>query len=90
MDDEMFEAHLALHGLVRYPGGVVNLLTLEAVRMYVDDEHLPDLFRNPNFVRIDQYGMDGMRMAAARAVPGFEEFGAIGMHALYTRKKNHG
>jgi hypothetical protein len=89
MDDETFEAHLALHGLVRYDGQDMNLSTI--TRVYVDDEDLVEIFRNPLFIRIDQYGPPGWQHAVdARAVPGFEEFGALGMAALYTLKKNHG
>lgn len=91
MADDVFEAHLALHGFVRYTGSGMNLPTdSEYARVYVDDEKLLDMFRLPGFVRIDQYGPEALHRAAARSVAGFEEFGAWGRALFYTRKKNYG
>jgi hypothetical protein len=83
MDAEAFEAHLALHGLVRYehakrkrPPGVIQT--------YVGDDQLLEIFRDPQFVRIDQYGSEALALSATRRIQGFEEFGAIGKCILYT------
>lgn len=87
MTDDQFDAHLALHGMVRY-AGKVSLNAMELRRVYVDDEHLIDMFRDSAFVRIDQYGPQGMAIVEERAVPGFQEFGCAGQTVFYTRAKN--
>jgi hypothetical protein len=56
--------------------------------VYVDDEHLVDMFRMTGFVRIDQYGPASMRARDERVLAGLEEFGAFGPIVFFSRKKN--
>lgn len=91
MDNDAFEAHLALHGFIRFTGGGMNVPSDRITRIYVDDAQLPDVFRLDTFVRIDQYGGKGLAEVEERAVPGFQEFGCCGTAAFfYTRKKTNG
>lgn len=87
MTDEQFDAHLALHGFVRYDGNA-SLNITEPRRVYVSDEYLVEMFRDDRwFIRIDQYGSEELRALEERAVPGVQEFGRAGQTFFYTLKK---